>query len=74
MADTRPRRHFAFAVTPARGGFKVSSVLEYPTRGEAEKAMLTLVGRHGDADVVTLDRELVNGEVLAATILRRPPR
>jgi hypothetical protein len=47
------RRHYAFTLEPAQGGWRVSNVLEYMTRGQADKAMLTLTGRYGDADAVT---------------------
>src|SRR5215831_20815163 len=66
------RRHFAFAVKPVAGGYEVEHVIEFPTRGQADKEMLRIVGRHGDADSITLDRELRDGEVLDAALLKRP--
>jgi hypothetical protein len=68
------RRHYAFTLEPAQGGWRVSNVLEYMTRGQADKAMLTLVGRYGDADAVTLiDRPLIEGDILPPAMLKRPP-
>jgi hypothetical protein len=68
------RRHYAFTVEPAKGGWWVSNVLEYMTRGQADKAMLMLVGRYGDADAATLtDRPLIEGDILPPAMLKRPP-
>lgn len=53
MADRPQRHHYAFAVGPAKGGWRASNVLEYLTRGQADKAMLTLTNRYGDADSIT---------------------
>jgi hypothetical protein len=75
MADRPQRRHYAFTLEPARGGWRVSNVLEYLTRGQADKAMLTLVSRYGDADsVTTVDRHLTEGDILPSAALKRPPR
>lgn len=68
MAD-RPRRHYAFTMTRVKAGFEVDHVLEFPSRGEADKYSLSLLGRYGDAGAITLDRELANGEVLDRTLL-----
>lgn len=71
--DKRPiRRHFAFAVAPAPGGWRATHVIEYPSRGQADKAMLTYVGRYGDAEAITLPRALLEDEVLPAALLGRP--
>jgi hypothetical protein len=68
------RRHYAFTVEAVKGGWRVSNVLEYMTRGQADKAMLTLTGRYGDADAVTLiDRPLIEGDILPPAMLKRPP-
>jgi hypothetical protein len=73
MADRPQRRHYAFTVEPVRGGWQVSNVLDYPTRGQADHAMLSLAGRHGDAaESITLEGvELKEGDLLPAHLLRR---
>jgi hypothetical protein len=68
----RPRRcHYAFAVKRVKGGYKVSHVLDFPSRGQADKWSLSLLAKHGDAGSITLERELVDGEVLDAATLKR---
>jgi len=68
----RPRRyHYAFALKRVKGDYKVSHVLDFASRGQADKYSLTLLAEHGDAGSITLERELVNGEVLDAAALRR---
>ncbi len=72
MTLDRPRRyHYAFALTKVKGGYKVSRVLDYASRGQADIASLRLLVEHGDAGSITLDRELANGEVLSAAALMR---
>jgi hypothetical protein len=39
--------------------------------GEADKWSLTPLGEHGDAASITVERELVNGEVIDPELLRR---
>jgi len=57
------------------GRLQVSHVLDFPSRGQADKWSLGLLAEHGDADSITLERELVEGEVLDAALLKRwPPR
>jgi hypothetical protein len=75
MADRPQRRHYAFTVEPAKGGWRVSNVLDYPTRSQADHAMLSLTGRHGDAaESITLEGlTLKEGDVLPAHLLRRQP-
>jgi hypothetical protein len=75
MADRPQRRHYAFTVEPVKGGWRVSNVLDYPTRGQADHAMLSLTGRHGDAaESITLEGlTLKEGDVLPAHLLRRQP-
>lgn len=75
MADRPQRRHYAFTVEPVKGGWRVSNVLDYPTRGQADHAMLSLAGRYGDdAESITLEGvELKEGDVLPAHLLRRQP-
>jgi hypothetical protein len=73
MSERPQRHHYAFAVEPTKGGWRASNVLEYLTRGQADKAMLTLVGRYGDADSITLDRPMIEGEIIPPDLLRRPP-
>ncbi|HLK15666.1 MAG TPA: hypothetical protein VKT78_12760 [Fimbriimonadaceae bacterium] len=64
-AERRPvRRHFAFTVKKVKGGYEVGHVIEHPSRGEANRASLSLLGRYGSGEAITLDRELRNGEVL----------
>ena len=70
--DARPRRyHYAFALKRVKGGYRVSHVLDFPSRGQADKWSLGLLAEHGDAGSITLERELVNGEVLDAAALKR---
>jgi hypothetical protein len=64
MTDRPVRRHYAFAVTKVKGGYRVDQVIEFPSRGEADHFSLRLLARHGDAASITLDRELVVGDVL----------
>ncbi len=54
-----------------KGGYRVSQVLDYASRGQADIASLTLLVEHGDAGSITLERELVSGEVLDAAALTR---
>jgi len=70
-ADTPRRYHYAFALTKVKGGYKVSRLLDYASRGQADIASLRLLVEYGDAGSITLDRELVNGEVLPAAALKR---
>jgi hypothetical protein len=53
------------------GDDKVSHVLDYTSRGQADEASMTLPTEHAYAGSITLDRELVNGEVLDAAALKR---
>jgi len=72
VTNDRPRRyHYAIALKRVKGGYKVSHLLDYASRGQADIASLRLLVEHGDAGSITLDRELVNGEVLAAAMLKR---
>jgi hypothetical protein len=76
-AASKPRRgRYAFTLEKVKGGFKVSRVREFPSRGEADIESLKLLAIWGDASSITLERELVNGEVLSAAMLKRtvPPR
>jgi hypothetical protein len=70
IAEAR-RRHFSFALKPAKGGYQVQQVIEHASRGEADKRSLTMVGRNGDGGAITLERELVENEVLDAASLKR---
>ena len=55
--DDRPRRyHHAFALQKVKGGYRVSRVLDYASRGQADKASLGLLAEHGDAGSITLER------------------
>ena len=70
--DDRPRRyHYAFALRKVKGGYKVSHVLDYASRGQADIASLRLLVEHGDAGSITLERELIKGEILSAAALKR---
>jgi hypothetical protein len=72
VTNDRPRRyHYAFALKRVKGGYKVSHVLDYASRGHADIASLKLLAEHGDAGSITLELELVNGEVLDAALLKR---
>jgi hypothetical protein len=75
MRTLPPRHHYACTVEPVKGGWRVSNVLDYPTRGQADHAMLSLAGRHGDAaESITLEGlTLKEGDVLPAHLLRRQP-
>jgi hypothetical protein len=64
------RRHYAFAVKKVQGGYEVDHVAEYPSRGEADKASLTLLGRRGSGEAITLDRELRSGDLLDRALLK----
>lgn len=54
-----------------KGGYLVSYVREFPSRGEADRWSLTLLGQHGDAAELTLEREVVAGEVIDAALVKR---
>jgi hypothetical protein len=59
VSNRRPplrRYHYAFALKRVKGGYGVG---------------LGLLTEHGDARLITLERELVNGEVLDAAALKR---
>jgi hypothetical protein len=50
VTNDRPRRyHYAFALKRVKRGYKVSHVLDYASRGRADKASLRLLAEHGDA-------------------------
>jgi hypothetical protein len=59
------RHHFAIVAKRTKQGRRIEYALEYPTRGEADKASLRLVAHHpiDAADAVTVERKAV-GEVL----------
>jgi hypothetical protein len=68
-------RHFAFTMTPARLAWRVAHVSEHNSRGEADVASLTLLGRYaGEVGSVTVNRELKSGDVVSESELRRPAR
>jgi hypothetical protein len=54
-----------------RRGVEVGHVMEFSTRGQAGKYSLSLLARRDDAGAITLERELVDGEVLQAVSLGR---
>ena|SRR5579871_1919591 len=54
----------AFTVKKVKGGYQVAHVVEHLSRGEANRASLSLLGRYASGEAITLDRELQNGEVL----------
>jgi hypothetical protein len=54
-----------------KSGYRVSHVLDFPSRGHADKWSLGLLAEHGDAGSITLERKLVNGEVLDGAALKR---
>ena len=59
------RRHYALTPEKVKGGWRVDHLQEHKSRGEAERASLTLLGRYGaGAAVTTMDHELANGEVI----------
>jgi hypothetical protein len=70
-SDSPRRYHYAFALKRVKGGYKVSHVLDFPSRGQADKWSLGLLSKHGDAGSITLERKLVDGEVLDAATLKR---
>ena len=63
------RRHFAFSVKKVKAGYVVDHVVEHLSRREADKASLTLLGRYGSGEAITLDRDLHNGDVLERAAL-----
>jgi hypothetical protein len=65
------RYHYAVALKKVKGGWRVESALDFPSRGQADKYSLTLLARFGDASSLTLEREIRVGEVLDAATLRR---
>ena len=72
MTNDRPRHyHYAIAVKRFRGGYKVVARTEHRSRAEADKGSLRLMAHHQDTAAITLERELVNGEVLDAAVLKR---
>ena len=72
MTSERPRGyHYAFALKRVKRGYEVSHVLDFASRGQADKYTLSLLAQHGDAGSITLDRVLANGEVLDAAALKR---
>jgi len=72
VTNDRPRRYpYAVALTKVKGGWKVDIAIEKPSRAEADKTSLWLLGQYGDAGSITLERELVSGEVLDAAALKR---
>ncbi len=62
------RHHYTIVSKKTRGGRLIERATEYPSRGEADMASLRLIRQHGlDAvAAVTVDRELVVGDVLPA--------
>lgn len=74
MTARRRVRHYAFLVWREVGGWRVYSVAEYRSRGEADEAAHALARRYdGAADAITLDdRELRPGDFLPAHALDRP--
>jgi hypothetical protein len=71
VAEPPPvRHHYAFTVRRVKGGYEVGNVVEHRSRGEANIASLTLLGRYGSGEAITLDRELHNGEVIAPGLLK----
>jgi hypothetical protein len=53
---------------------RIDHLQEYRSRGEAERASLTLLGRHGAGEAITtVDRELADGDLIDdATLSGRP--
>jgi hypothetical protein len=67
-------RHFAFVPTKVRGGVRVDHVTEWPSRGEAERHSLRLLGRDGAGSVASLERDLVSGDVIPADVVDAKPK
>jgi hypothetical protein len=65
------RHHYAIAFRKVRGGYKVILSVQYRSRGEADIGSLRLMVHYEDTAAITLDRELVWGEVLSAVLLKR---
>ncbi len=70
-SDRADPHHYAIAVRKVRGGYKVILSVEYQSRGEADIGSLRLMANYEDTAAITLDRELVRGEVLSAALLKR---
>jgi hypothetical protein len=72
VTNEQPRRyHYAIAVQRVRRGYKVVARTEHRSRAEADKGSLRLLAHHHDTAAITLERELVNGEVLDVAALKR---
>ena len=71
FAERAPRFHYAVAVAKVRGGWRVERAVQHLSRGEADKHSLTLFARYGDAEAITLDRPIAEGDVLDAALLKR---
>lgn len=70
-SDGADRHHYAIAVRKVRGGYKIVLSVPYRSRGEADIGSLRLMANYEETAAITLDRELVNGEVLSAALLKR---
>jgi hypothetical protein len=71
MSD-RPRQHYcAVALEKVKRGWRVVVAVEKPSRGEAAIASLRLMAEYADTASITIDREIVGGEVLDAATLKR---
>jgi hypothetical protein len=70
----RPRRyHYAF-VPVARGGkFEVTHLLEFASRGEADRASLRFLPRWGDSAAISTLHELNNGDLVEPAVIGRAP-
>lgn len=59
-------RHYAFVPTKSRTGRVAEHVTEWRSRGEADRASLSLVGRFGDGAAVSTEAELTSGDPVPA--------
>jgi len=51
-------------------GYQVAHIVEHLSRGEANRASLSLLGRYGSGEAISLDRELHNGDVIDPALLK----
>lgn len=64
------RHHYAFAVEPVKDGWRIVFILDFKSRGEADRYMLKLAARYGDnARSGTFDGEISEGDVIAKDCL-----
>lgn len=66
--------HYAFVPEKTRKGIRVSHVMEYRSRGEADIASLRLAGRHGDGSAASIEGPLVDGDLIDPKVVDGRPQ